>query len=232
MKCAVAHNWQHYVKTMQPPAAIGRRTVRESMSHTGDRLSKVVPLRRGDTERDRFATLVRPHFDALYAAARRLTASPHDSEDLVQDVCLKAFARLDELERIEFPRAWLLKVLYHEFIDGDRRNSRSPVSLAATGAETDEPDSGATGVAQPDQLVDREQCVERVLSAMRRLNPDHCALVVMHDVEGFSIDELCKLNGAPAGTIKAQLHRTRVKLGRLLSAGAAAPQLKIASIKS
>lgn len=202
------------------------------MSHTGDRLRNVISLRRGESDRDRFDILVRPHFDALYAAARRLTASPHDAEDLIQDVCLKAFTRLDELERIEFPRAWLLKVLYHEFVDGDRRNRRSPVSLAATGLESDEADPGAAGGEQPDELVDREQGLARVLSAMRCLNPDHCALVVMHDVEGFSIDELCKLNGAPAGTIKAQLHRTRAKLGRLLSAGAAAPQLKVAGIKS
>jgi RNA polymerase sigma factor (sigma-70 family) len=202
------------------------------MRHTGDRLRNVIPLRRGESERDRFEILVRPHFEALYAAARRLTMSPHDAQDLIQDVCLKAFTRLDELECIEFPRAWLLKVLYHEFVDGDRRNSRSPVSLAATGAETDEPDLSDAGAARPDELADREQRIERVLIAMRRLNPDHCALVVMHDVEGFSIDELSKLNGAPAGTIKAQLHRTRVKLGRLLSTTAAAPQLKIAGTRS
>lgn len=176
--------------------------------------------------------MVRPHFDTLYAAARRLAVSPHDAQDLVQDVCLKAFTRLAELERIEFRRAWLLKVLYHEFVDSDRRNKRSPVSLAPTGAETDEPDSGDSGAARPDELVDREQRVERVLAAMRRLDPDHCAMVVMHDVEGFSIDELCKLNGAPAGTIKAQLHRTRVKLGRLLGIRTAAPKLRIAGVKT
>lgn len=203
------------------------------MSHTGEAdLSKVVPLGPGDTEHNRFESLVRPHFEALYAAARRLTVSPHDAQDLVQDVCLKAFTRLGELERIEFRRAWLLKVLYHEFVDSDRRNRRSPVSLASTGAETDELDLGEAGTAQPDELVDRGQRVERVLSAMRRIDPDHCALVVMHDVEGFSIDELCKLNGAPAGTIKAQLHRTRVKLGRLLGNAAAAPKLRIAGVKT
>lgn len=195
-------------------------------------MSKVVSLARGATERHRFETLVRPHFDALYAAARRLAVSPHDAQDLVQDVCLKAFTRLAELERIEFRRAWLLKVLYHEFVDSDRRNKRSPVSLAPTGAETDEPDSDDSGAARPDELVDREQRVEQVLSAMRCLDPDHCAMVVMHDVEGFSIDELCKLNGAPAGTIKAQLHRTRVKLGRLLGSRTAAPKLRIAGVKT
>jgi RNA polymerase sigma-70 factor (ECF subfamily) len=195
-------------------------------------LKNIIPLKRHDSNCKRFDVLVRPHFDALYAAARRLTRSPHDAEDLVQEVCLKAFGRLDELERIEFSRAWLLKVLYHEFIDGKRRNQRSPVSIAATGAETDEPDRTPADSTQPDELVDREQSIGRIQRAMRLLNPEQCALVVMHDVEGYSIDELCKLNGAPAGTIKAQLHRTRVKLGRLLASGAmTAPPLKIVGVK-
>jgi RNA polymerase sigma factor (sigma-70 family) len=187
----------------------------------------IISLKRRDSDRVRFDSLVRPHFNALYAAARRLTMSIHDAEDLVQDVCLKAFARLDELMRIEFPRAWLLKVLYHEFIDNQRRNGRSPVVLAGTSPELEEPDFGAAVGDQPDDLVDREQRVERVLRAMHVLGSEQCALVLMHDVEGFSINELCTLTGAPAGTIKAQLHRTRAKLGRLLAGKAlATPHLK------
>jgi RNA polymerase sigma factor (sigma-70 family) len=176
---------------------------------------------------DRFDALVRPHFQALYAAARRFTTSTHDAEDLVQEVCLKAFARLDELMCIEFPRAWLLKVLYHEFIDNQRRNGRSPLALAGTGAEHEESDFGEAPTDQPDELVNREQRVERVLRAMRMLDSDQCVLVIMHDVEGFSIDELCALTGTAAGTIKSQLHRTRIKLGRILSRDAAkTPRLK------
>jgi RNA polymerase sigma-70 factor (ECF subfamily) len=64
-----------------------------------------------DSAKSRFTSLVQEHFSALYGAARRLTSSPSDAEDLVQDVCLKAFESIDELERIEFRRAWLLKVI-------------------------------------------------------------------------------------------------------------------------
>jgi len=55
-----------------------------------------------DSRNTRFEALLRPHFDALYAAARRMTLSPDDAEDLVQDVALKAFEELDVLEQIEF----------------------------------------------------------------------------------------------------------------------------------
>lgn len=179
-------------------------------------MPKVIALKRRPSAHDRFGLLIEPHFDALYAAARRLTMSQHDAEDLVQEVCIKAFDRLDELERVEFPRAWLLKVTYNHFVDDTRRSARSPVDAAWTGDESAEPDEIASSAKRPEEQVDQEQRIEQVLRAMRCLDADQCALVAMHDVEGLSIDELCGLTGMPAGTIKSQLHRTRVKLGRLL----------------
>lgn len=143
--------------------------------------------------------------------------SPTDAEDLVQEVSIKAYARLDELERMEHVRAWLLKVLYHQFVDAQRVGRRSPVDLADTGADSVEPDLTATGDWQPDQLVDRDMRVERILRAMQCLSGDQCTLVALRDIEGLTVDEIRQLTGLPAGTIKARLHRTRAKLGRLLS---------------
>ena len=165
----------------------------------------------------RFEAILRPHFDALYAAARRMTLSSVDAEDLVQDVCLKSFTRLDELERIEYPRAWLLKVMYHKFIDNQRTEQRSPVSIAETGLDSMEPDELLQHSSQPEKLVDEEIRITRILMAMKRLNADQCALVALRDIEGLSIKELQELTGLRSGTIKAQLHRTRAKLGRILS---------------
>jgi RNA polymerase sigma factor (sigma-70 family) len=146
-----------------------------------------------------------------------MTFSSADAEDLVQDVCLKSFTRLEELERIEYPRAWLLKMLYHKFIDNKRIEQRSPVSIAATGIDSIEPDDLARSESQSEQLVDEEIRIARILMAMNRLSDDQRALVALRDIEGLSIKELQLLTGLPSGTIKAQLHRTRAKLGRILS---------------
>jgi len=165
----------------------------------------------------RFEAILRPHFDALYAAARRMTFSSVDAEDLVQDVCLKSFARLDELERVEYPRAWLLKMLYHKFIDNQRIEQRSPISIAETGLDSIEPDDLMRQVSQPEKLVDEEIRIARILMAMNRLSGDQRSLLALRDIEGLSIKELQLLTGLPSGTIKSQLHRTRAKLGRILS---------------
>lgn len=179
------------------------------------------------TSQKRFETALRPHFDALYAAARRMTLSPADAEDLVQEVALKAFERLDELERIEYPRAWLLKVMYHQFIDNQRSSSRSPVDQANTGADSDEPDEYSRSDWLPEEMLDREIRITRILMAMKRLDKDSAALVALRDIEGLSIAELEKLTGSPAGTIKAKLHRSRARLGRMLANDPAlTPELK------
>lgn len=171
-----------------------------------------------NARKSRFEAILRPHFDVLYAAARRLTSSTVDAEDLVQDVALKAFEKLDELERIEFPRAWLLKVMYHKSIDQFRSSSRSPVDRAATGVDSEEPDDFERSELLPDEILDREIRITRILMALRRLDRESAALVALRDIEGFTIGELEEMTGSPSGTVKAKLHRARARLGRILSA--------------
>ena len=174
-------------------------------------------MSRRTSQRSRFAALVQPHFDALYGAARRLALSPSDAEDLVQDVCLKAFESIDELENIEFRRAWLLKVLYHKFVDRRRAQARSPVDQADTGADSLNPEGMAWNELRPEELVDKDARVALIIRAMGILGEEECSLLALRDIEEYSLEELHKLTGLPTGTIKARLHRTRSKLGRLLS---------------
>ena len=190
-------------------------------------------IKRRESDSNRFDILLRPHFDSLYAAARRMTLSSADAEDLVQDVSVKAFLRLDEFEQIEYPYAWLLKVLYHQFIDMQRARERSAMSKADTGIESVDPDSVSEYSQQPDEMLDQEMHVERILQAMAILGNDCCSLVALHYVEGLTLQELHEMTGKPIGTVKAQLHRTRAKLGRLLLNDALTkPHLKVVGGKT
>jgi RNA polymerase sigma-70 factor (ECF subfamily) len=169
------------------------------------------------SDKNRFTELMRPHFDALYIAAQRMTTSAADAEDLVQDVCLKAHMHIDELEKVEFQRAWLLKILYHRFIDIQRTRDRSPVDMAETGSESNDPDLIGRDESRPDNLVEREKRLETIFRAMEILGHEASSLVALHDIEGFSLEELRQVTGLPEGTLKSRLYRTRSRLGRLLS---------------
>ena len=180
-------------------------------------MGDVAGMSRRRSDNTRFAEIVRPHFDALFAAARRLTASAADAEDLVQDVCLKAHMHIEELEKVEYQRAWLLKILYHRFIDIQRTRERSPVDMAETGADSSDPDFLGRDGSRPDDLVEREKRLETRFRAMEILGHEASSLLALHDIEGFTLEELRQVTGLPEGTLKSRLHRTRARLGRLLS---------------
>lgn len=139
-----------------------------------------------------------------------------DAEDLVQDVCMKAYVHIDELQRVEYPLAWLLRVLYHTFVDARRSQSRSPTDLGQSIDQDDDIRLAEATSEQPEEQVDRMMRVERVLAAMALLDKELCTLVALHDVDGLSIAELSALTNLPQGTIKSRIFRTRAKLGRLL----------------
>jgi RNA polymerase sigma factor (sigma-70 family) len=164
----------------------------------------------GESDSERFATLIRKHYDVLYRAGYRLTRSTMDAEDLVQEVCLRAYPRLGEIEKLEQPRGWLLRVLYRLFIDLRRRYERTHVR------PIDEDEEFVSGEPGPAEEADRALCRWRVEDAWRYLNHEQRLLLALHDVEGYTLVEIHALTGWKEGTIKSRLHRARVRLGRLL----------------
>lgn len=164
----------------------------------------------GASEQDRFATLIRQHYRALYGAAYRLTRSTADAEDLVQELCVRAYPRLGEIEQLEQPRGWLLRVLYRLFIDLRRRYERRNVR------GIDEDEEFVSGEPGPPEEAERALEKWRIEVAWQHLSQEHRLLLVLHDVEGYSLAEIQSLTGLKDGTIKSRLHRARARLGRLL----------------
>jgi len=160
----------------------------------------------------RFAALVQPHYEVLYRVAYRFTRSAHDAEDLAQEVCVRAFQRLTEIERLEQPRGWLLRVLYRLFVDSTRRYERTHVT------SIDDTDPESLVCDRPSPLEEAELAFQRqrLSRAWQHLDRQQQALLAMHDVEGYSLAELREVTGLKDGTLKSRLHRARVRLGKLL----------------
>lgn len=160
---------------------------------------------------------MKPHFPALYGAARRLTRSSIDAEDLVQEVCIKACRNEEALQAMEYPRAWLLRTLYHQFVDDHRKQERMPDALATDVDDDRDEQATAPDTLQPDNETEQLMTVELIQKALKRLSEEQASLLLMHDLEGFSLPEIQAVTGLPLGTIKSKLHRTRIKLGRMLT---------------
>jgi RNA polymerase sigma-70 factor (ECF subfamily) len=167
--------------------------------------------------------VLEPHLGALYRAAYRLCRNRPDAEDLVQEVCVRAFANGNRFAALDSPRAWLLRVQYNLFVDGTRRAARAS-------ADSLEDVEAIRELAQADEIehVEAAQLSERLSAAWECLSRDQQALLALH-TEGYTIAEIALIMGRPRTALKARLHRARVRLGKALSAQPSAPQLATAS---
>jgi RNA polymerase sigma factor (sigma-70 family) len=91
------------------------------------------------TPLERFKALVEPQLEGLYRVARRLAGNRLDAEDLVQETCLSAWQKLPAEADEPHVDRWLLRVLYHRFVDGTRRKRRLPPSSNRGHDLTDDP---------------------------------------------------------------------------------------------
>ena len=171
-----------------------------------------------------FARLIAPHADALFRAAYRLTGNRADAEDLVQDVCVRAFANLPTLETLERPKAWLLKIQYRLFVDGARHRGRSP--LRATGEDLDA--SYASAEPTLEEVTEGSLAERRIIAALSRLDTEQRALLALH-VEGYTLAELESITDLSTDVLKARLYRARVRLGKLLEDARTTPSLAMES---
>jgi RNA polymerase sigma-70 factor (ECF subfamily) len=178
----------------------------------------VSPFRRTRPPELIFEELLRPQAEYLYRLAWRFTGSVADAEDLVQDVLLKLYPRTQELLEIERLRPWLARVLYRQYVDSVRQRARSPIVELVTDAEGEDNPLDALPAMKdgPEEHAERSRLRERILRALDRLNPEQRAVVAMHDVEGYSLEELETILETRLGTLKSRLHRARQRLRTLL----------------
>jgi len=152
--------------------------------------------------------LYEAHVDRVFRLAYRMTGDATQAEDLTQDTFIRAFDRLGDF-RGESPFAgWLHRVATSVILTALRhRKRRQSVESLREDLTTV---SGAGQAEDPDlrRTLDR---------AVARLDDSHRLVFVMHDIEGYTHQEIASAMGTPVGTAKARLSRARQKLRDVLN---------------
>ena len=167
------------------------------------------------TDHESFEVLVKPHINQLYALAHRLTGQSVDAEDLVQDVVLKLYPRLTELQKVDKLGPWLARVLYRHFIDKQRSRNGSPVEYTSDELLL-ESESNEQSV-EPMLFLEKQITQQVLQDALDQLNEDQRLVLMLHDVEGYTLEEIHYMQSVPVGTLKSRLHRGQNKLRTILS---------------
>jgi len=167
------------------------------------------------SKHDRFESIVRPHINSLYQIAYRFCGNQADSEDLIQDLLLKLYPKYDEMVKIENIKPWMSRVLYHLYIDKIRQNDRRPDIAAEIDPDTVQDDFN-NNLATPESELGNSLIQKNIYQAMQKLKTDQKALVVLHDIEEYTLPELSTMLDTPVGTLKSRLHRARASLRQSL----------------
>ena len=174
-------------------------------------MKKLFFLRKTDQTAQQFESLVSPHTEHLYRVAYRFCGNRADAEDLVQDLYTKLYSRDTALVGIEQLRPWLAKSLYRSYIDQYRRNSRY------VDGENDSLESSAPEIEQPEMKFRQTEQQRAIQECLSKLSEEHRSLIILADIEGYSLPELQQVFDIPEGTVKSRLHRARAKFREYLS---------------
>ncbi|MBI3744940.1 MAG: sigma-70 family RNA polymerase sigma factor [Chloroflexi bacterium] len=161
-----------------------------------DQRERVERARRGD--HDAFAVLAGTFVARLDAAARLILRDPELARDAVQEGVIHAWRNLPTLRDPDRFEAWLHRLVIRSCIDILRRRGRRPIEVELS------PIDGPAMADVSALIADRE-----VLdAALRRLDPEWRAVVVLHFYLGLPLPAVASTLGIPVGTAKSRLHRS------------------------
>jgi RNA polymerase sigma-70 factor (ECF subfamily) len=165
---------------------------------------------RADTARwARLIRLLRPIHEQAVATARRLSRSVHDGDDLYQEAVLRAYHKLNGLREESRFRSWFFATLLSRHRSRVRRPRREWLPIEDTVGRRDEP-AGEDGSLWEEE----RRRAERAARALGGLEPVQREAIVLHDIEGFSVEEVARMQAVTLSAVKSRLARGRERLRR------------------
>ncbi len=139
-----------------------------------------------------------------------LVRNPSEAEDLAQEALIRAHRQLNSLRDPAALESWLYQIATHASIDRMRQLAKTSTR------QVDEPveELPIADGARPSPLTVIQQgemstCVQRQVA---KLSDTYKAVLLLHDADGLTANEIGKLLGLPLTTVKMRLHRARRQL--------------------
>jgi len=146
-----------------------------------------------------FEIVYRAHAAPIYALCRRMVVDEGQARELLQDVFVRAWDRLTTFREQSAFGTWLHRLAVNVVLEHLRSRKRDDMR------HTDADDTLA-GPGSPSDRIDARLDLD---AALARLPAGARTVFLLHDIEGYSHDEIAKLTGIAPGTSRAQLWRAR-----------------------
>jgi len=167
-----------------------------------------------DGDKEAFECLVRQHQSRVFAVAGGILRNREDVEDIAQQVFLKAYFSLKRFDQRAAFSTWLYKITLNECWDLLRKRKVRPLVL-----EVDLSEEQARQYQAAEEIADghpdaSEQLAgrERVEQLLECLEERDRSMLVLKEVQGFSVEEIAEMLGINGNTVKVRLFRARQRI--------------------
>jgi RNA polymerase sigma-70 factor, ECF subfamily len=169
-------------------------------------------VRRAQREdKEAFEELIRRHQHRVFAVAGGILKRREDVEDIAQQVFVKAYFSLKRFDQRAAFSTWLYKITVNECWDMLRKKKVRPLVYEADLSEEQARQvisSAEKGKHDPD-ISERLEARQRVERLLQGLDERDRLMLILKEVEGFSIEEIAEVLDLNANTVKVRLFRAR-----------------------
>jgi RNA polymerase sigma-70 factor (ECF subfamily) len=173
---------------------------------------------------DAWEELLSLYGERIYNLAVHFAGGSEDAEDLTQEILLRLYQNL-RLYRGDVPlAAWALRLSRNLCIDHYRRTRRERRSDLLAEDVLERMPAGD----DPQAEAQKRQQLRAVYRGLEEMPEELAEVVVLRDLQGWSLEETAAFQEVPVGTVKSRLHRARIELAGRVAAkmsphGTAAP---------
>jgi len=195
--------------TMAEPAEI---TVPETPVQTGE-MDLVRRAQKGDLEA--YDELIKRYQERIYATVYHMTSNHEDANDLSQDAFIKAFQALKSFKGGSSFYTWLYRIAVNKTINFlKQRKNKLHMSLNDLDFNTENnPDLVALiSDKTPRREAGLKELSEKLNEALLKLSEQHRLVMVLHDVQGQSHEEIAEIMDCNIGTVRSRLFYARQQM--------------------
>src|SRR5271157_2155747 len=164
--------------------------------------------------------LVKRYRERIYATIYHMTANHEDANDLAQESFIKAFQALKSFKGGSSFYTWLYRIAVNKTINFlKQRKNRQHMSLNDIdfNAEHDPDLVALISDKTPRREAGLTELQEKLNAALLKLSEPHRLVVVLHDVQGQSHEEIAKIMDCNIGTVRSRLFYARQQLQAYLT---------------
>ena len=160
----------------------------------------------GETREQSFEQLVQALRPKLHRYCARMTGSVIDGEDVVQEALPKALEAFPHAGPLANPEGWVFRIASNAAKDFLRRRARHRATHS---------DEDFEMIAAPENRIENRQIAAAGLRTFMRLPAAQRSSVILRDVLGYSVEEICAMLDATIPAVKGALQRGRIRLREL-----------------